>query len=817
MSGHRNIVSWIVGLSAGVATAATYAQAPTSSEGTLEEIIVTAERRVETLNEKAVAGEAFSTADIEKRGINEIEDLPSQTPGLSIKDSGVNRFVTIRGVGLNATTATITSGVAIHVDGVGLWGAGIALGNPFYDLERIEVLRGPQGTFVGQNSTGGAMFIISRAPKLDETNFSIEQTFGNYDWSDTVAAGNLPLSDTVAARLAVRLQTRDSFFTNTGTLDPMFGYNTTDPKLTHQDEPGNLEEQAVRAKVLWQPSDNFDATVWYEHYRKHTDGTPAQPIYNFAGNVGAPPAAIRQQYANEIKANTDPYLLAYNSPSRLDQNIDRGSLEFHWQITPGISLRSQTAVQWFTQARLIDTDGTAHANMQLWQAQGGANPATPNMARAGSPLTETGGWQDTQIGPNRTRTQEFNLLSTTDSALQWSLGAFWSDQKAQQNQYNSILENNTPATVNGVSYIPRQQTQIMNNRNEQSNAAVFGQITWRMTESLEVITGLRYNKDEAENTGSKGVIYRPYPQVTATGAPSTAQTIPSSSVGEASSDAMTGKLSLNWHINDDQIIYGVVAKGYKAGNFNNQNPLSTTNPPVAFMPESVWSYEGGWKATMFEGHLHSDLTAFQTDYEDYQLNFQDPAAANATYVTNLPKARIKGIELQLRAQFGGFGFNLSGAKLDSEVVDTGGRDIRDGRQPAVRQDLVGRELPFAPGYTVSAGVEYAIPFGEGSFTPRVQYSATAEQWATVFQLPSMVAGTYAQANGGTPDGGLSPDYLPAYHTLDASLTWTPNEHWMLQAFGTNLTDEVYIAGIVNNDFRLYSAPQQYGVKFRYSY
>ena len=126
--------------------------------------------------------------DIERRGISKIEDLPNQTPGLSIKDSGVNRFVTIRGVGLNATTATITSGVAIHVDGVGLWGAGIALGNPFYDLERIEVLRGPQGTFVGQNSTGGAMFIISKAPRLDEADFSVEQTFGNYDWSDTVAA-----------------------------------------------------------------------------------------------------------------------------------------------------------------------------------------------------------------------------------------------------------------------------------------------------------------------------------------------------------------------------------------------------------------------------------------------------------------------------------------------------------------------------------------------------------------------------------------------------------------------------------------------------
>jgi iron complex outermembrane recepter protein len=187
----RKSVSSIMGLFAGMASSvSTYAQAPAIN--VLEEVIVTAERRAESLNSMAVAGEAFSSAEIERRGINEIEDLTSQTPGLSIKDSGVNRFVTIRGVGLNATTATITSGVAIHVDGVGLWGAGIALGNPFYDLERIEVLRGPQGTFVGQNSTGGAMFIISRAPKLGESDFFVEQTLGDYNLSDTVAATPRP-------------------------------------------------------------------------------------------------------------------------------------------------------------------------------------------------------------------------------------------------------------------------------------------------------------------------------------------------------------------------------------------------------------------------------------------------------------------------------------------------------------------------------------------------------------------------------------------------------------------------------------------------
>jgi iron complex outermembrane receptor protein len=775
------------------------AQPPAGRDGVLEEVIITAERRAESLNQMAVAGEAFSTLEIERRAINEIEDLAGQTPGLSIKDSGVNRFVTIRGVGLNATTATITSGVATNVDGIPIWGAGIALGNPFYDLERIEVLRGPQGTFVGQNSTGGAMFVISRSPRLGESDFSIEQTLGNYKASDTVAAGNLALTDTTAARIAVKVERRDSFYTNRGTLDPVFGFNTSDPKLTTAYYPGDQDAQSVRLKYLWKPAETFDVLFMHERYKRRTDGTPQQPIYNFV-NTGV--VALNVQYANEIRANTDPYLLAYNSPSRFDIDLDRSSLEVNWQITPGVALRSQTAVQHFTQARLIDLDGTIHPVMPVWYSQGGANPATPYLGRAGSPLSETGSWTDTQIGPNRTRSQELNLLSTAEGALQWSLGLFYQDQKAQQNSYTSILE----------SGANRQQTTIMNNRNKQSNRAVFGQITWRVSEQFELITGLRYNQDKSENPGGVTTIYRPNPQNATTAAVLPAQTIRNTSFGSAASSAATGKLALNWHLGAQQIIYGVVARGYKAGNFNNQNPLAVVNVVPSFEPESVNSFETGWKATLFDGRFHSDLTAFRTDYDDYQLAIFDPGTQQNP-VSNLPKARIQGVELQVRAQFGGFGANLAASKLSAEVIESG--NVIDGRRRAVPQNLSGRRLPFAPPHTFSAGVEYAIPLAAGTLTPRVQYAATGEQWATIFQIPSLVPGTATATNAGTADGGVSPDYLPSYHTVDASLTWTPSERWMFQVFGSNLADEVYIAGHTG-EFRIYSAPRQFGLRLRYS-
>ena len=825
MSSSRNFVASVVGLVAGVAGGmSAHAQAPSAGvrEDTLQEVVITAERRAESLNQMPVAGDALSTSDIERRNVMQIDDLQNQTPSLSIKTSAQNRFVTIRGVGLNATTATIQTGVATHVDGLALWGAAIALGNPFYDLERVEVLRGPQGTFAGQNSTGGAVFIVSRSPALGVNNFNFAQTIGNYGWSDTEGAGNFALTEHSAARIAAKVERRDSFWKNVGAKDVMFGFTTADPR-TVTDHPGDLNDQSVRLKYLWAPSDALSVQLEHERYKLRTDGTARSPIYNFAGSGTAATAAIAQQYANEIKANTDPYTIAYNSPSRFDTDLDRSSIEVKWQMTPGLSLRSLTGIQHFLQVRVEDNDATIHPIMQLWYQQGGANAATPAMSRGAaiSPLTETGSWSDPTIGTNRTLSQEFNLLSTTDSPLQWAVGAFYEKQNNKQGGYTSILE--SPGTN-------REQTTVANNVSVQDNGAVFGQLTWR-TGALETTLGLRWNRDTSTNPGSSSTQYRPNPQ-NATGAVLAATTVTTTTVGDYSHSAATGKLALNWHLNDSQIVYGTVSKGYKTGNFNN---LTVTNaggvpPPVLFQPETVWNYEIGWKATTLDGHLHTDLTAFRMKYSDFQLAYTDPISLQ-NVTANLPSARIQGLELQLRAQFGGFAANLTGSTLDAKVDEN--TSIVDGRRipgafpagvtsatflPTIAQNLNGQRLPFAPPTTYNFGLEYAIPVGaSGSVIPRVQYAYIGDQWASAFQIPSYVAGSINAATPyGVQDGGVSPDFIPSYHTVDATLTWQANEAWQLQAFGTNLSDEVYIAGVAGNN-RIYSAPRQWGLRFRYQH
>ena len=826
MSGNRNRKSCFIHAVfhqksvVALAVASTCALAPNAfaqtNELALEEIVITAQRRAEVLSDIPVAGDAFGADELARRGIVRIDDLQQQTPALSIKTFGVTRFVNIRGLGLNASTPSITGGVAQHVDGVFSAGTGLSFGDPFYDLERVEVLRGPQGTFVGQNSTGGALFVVSRNPQLGESDYFVEQTIGSYDWYKTQGAVNLPISDTAAARVAVNIEKRDSFYRNVGTTDPFFGFPINE-RLAPLTRPGDLDQQAVRLKYLWQPSDALRVVLSHEQYKLRTGGYAQQPIYNFAE---FPHELIEEIY-------NDPYTLGYNTPTRYDQDIKRSYAEINWDINDSMALRSQTSYLQLKVNNIQDIDGSPHPNMEVWYNQGGANPG--NTGIPGAPpatdfrrITEQGLWGVQQIGPNEVLTQEFNLLSTGDSSLQWVLGAFYLSNDQQSMQTTNVLE----AGPN------RQQSTIIDSKGDQQSMSLFGQITYDITPSLQVIAGARYGNDESENPGSSVTIWRPNPQQAA-GPPGNFIVLPPSTTitpsgGRSESSETTGKLALNWKVTDAHLLYVNASKGYKAGNFNNQTPGSATNPPPTFKPETVMNYEVGWKVS--GSRLRSELTAFKMDYNDFQLAFFDPSSG-ASPVRNLPKAEVQGIELQLRAQFGGLGFNLSGSVLDTEIKESG--LILDNRRLPNQglgfvptptyvfpyQNVAGNELPYAPEYNISLGLDYAFRVGAGRLTPRVQYARNGQQWGTVFQMPSIVPESITATNpAGTPETNpkhiVSPDLIEENYTVDAKLTWEPNDNWLVEVFGTNLTEEVYIAGFAGNN-KFYNTPRQYGIRVRF--
>src|SRR6266702_3097199 len=224
-------------LQPGVALAADTATANGSTE-TLEEVVVTAERRTVNLQTTNLAASSLSAAELEKKSVTELSDLQNTTPSLSVIDQGFSHSINIRGIGLAVATSQVAPGIATYRDGVFL-PTQTTLGLPFYDLQDVEVLRGPQGTFAGQDATGGAVFVNSKSPVLsDHVSGDLTAGYGNYNDVLFQGAANLPISDTLAARVAFLDEKRNSFYKDISST--AYGL-----------QPGRLDTMNLRVGFFW--------------------------------------------------------------------------------------------------------------------------------------------------------------------------------------------------------------------------------------------------------------------------------------------------------------------------------------------------------------------------------------------------------------------------------------------------------------------------------------------------------------------------------------------------------------------------------------
>src|SRR6202051_2760144 len=239
----------------------------------LAEIVITAQRRVEKLDQVPIAASVVSGAELTTRGVSNLDDLGSVAPALNIQNQQAVSYVNIRGVGLQSINPTTSSGVANYSDGFFIPHE-TAINYAYYDIGQIEVLRGPQGTLVGQNSTGGAIFVNSVRPTFERVTGFLQQTFGDYGYSQTQAAANLPVSDHFAIRIAENIYRKDSFYTD---------LRAGDPPLTANIQPGNVASQSGRVALRWQPTPDLDMYVKYENTSRSGDGFAAKDYSELAG------------------------------------------------------------------------------------------------------------------------------------------------------------------------------------------------------------------------------------------------------------------------------------------------------------------------------------------------------------------------------------------------------------------------------------------------------------------------------------------------------------------------------------------------------
>lgn len=419
-------------------------QMATAQEGTqlrsvLEEIVITAERRAVNLQDTPISASVLSAEALIEKGVDNLQDIQQVAPSIAINSYNRSTFINIRGVGIAQSAPTSNPGVAYYIDGV-LIPHEQFIGQSFFDLNSIEVLRGPQGTLTGQNSTGGALYVRSPEPDTDAFGGYFDQTIGSDGWMRSVTAFNVPMGDKAAFRIATLYENKDGFIENKG---PSAGRR-----------PGSSEMYGVRANLLLQPSDTQTYNIRYAAFDLES------------GNI-----AVK----NRNDPNTNPYEISYDGRGYLDQKGYRASLEGRWDLSDSLQLRALYSTQdGYTKDQTDgDRSSTAPSIPVGLPANGGNRSLYPGRVSRAQTDFETDIF-------------EINLLSDGDGPVKWVVGAFHMMDDVPVELFRDNYS--TSDFVSSNSDIVAEA--------ENTSTSVFGQADINFSDALMLTIGARYSEDE---------------------------------------------------------------------------------------------------------------------------------------------------------------------------------------------------------------------------------------------------------------------------------------------------------------------------------
>jgi len=672
-----------------------------AANGEADVIVVTAERRETRLDRTPIAATVLSGDDLANAGVTGVDQLQFVTPGATVNYFGQGSNFNIRGVGKTETNSQTLTGVITYRDSVPA-NPGWFTAEPYYDVSSIEILRGPQGTFVGANATGGAVFITSNGPEIDGgVHGYVQGQAGNYNSLGGQGAVNIPISSTLAARVAIYADTRDSFYDITGPYSGDKG----------------VRMYAGRFSLLWQPSANL--TVRWTNDINYLDlsAYPASPV----------------------TATTDLFEISSNAPLRGIDRFARSGLRADYEFENGVTLRSVTSYMEGNTLVREDSDGTD------------VGVAT------GFNSVDDAIW-----------TQELNLISPDDGPLTWVVGAYFQDEDLNFPEDRFIYSG---FELSGHNY--------------RENSAYFGQVSYDLSANLQLHVGARYSEHVTVNEGQHNFHTGSYSQ-------------------RSEYSNTSGKVTLNWIVDDDNFVYGFAASGFKPGGLNVPFDFLADSP--AFAEETVTSYELGWKSSFLGGRVRTQIDVFQTDYENFQLTVRHPTAPTFfNLLLNVPDTTtMSGFEAQVDASLGNWTLNAGLATLHSEL---GAFFATDSRLPTATPcdpaagpasgsciELTGSEQTYSPELTFNIGVQYEFHLSaDDTITPRINYGHIGEQWATLFENESLG------------------DQIGARDMWNGQIEWRRGD-LTTTLYGTNMADNHYV-GAVRSGLRYAGAPRQYGVRF----
>jgi len=716
----------------------------------LEEIIVTARKRAESVQEMPIAITALSTTQLEQRSLTNLMEIGAYIPNVVMNTSpsssggGNNLQIYIRGVGQNDFLFTTDPGIGIYVDGVyhprTLGGVMDLL-----DLERVEVLRGPQGTLFGKNTIGGAIALTSQKPTGDGTGYA-EATVGSFNRLDIRGSFDVALSDTLAAKVSMSSKNRDGIGKR---LE--FG---TDEVL---DETGNENGSSARLALRWTASEDVTVDFTADYTREREKGVPVTLADVQAGGlsglwnafVGGPAG---QTFNSDFIIDNNRYDSYATGGNKNELDAYGFSMDINWDVNENMSFRSISAYRAMDAFFNSDTDGSPLSFAATDQAQ-----------------------EQNQIS------QEFQLVGKAfDDKLDWVIGAFYFDEFGRdENQvrlasglYDALEA--LPAAViplapglvcpagpmdpcaggpgNPINVGFDLDLDLLNEIDIKSYA-FFSQGTFQVSDKISITAGARYSYE-------KKSFFLNHVRINS-GAPILANETISDSWS-----SFTPMASVDYKINEDALVYASVTKGFKSGGFNGR-PL-TPGQISAFEPETVVSYELGFKADMLESRVRLNGAIFYADYTDMQItSISDDGTGNLQLrAQNAGKARIKGFELELQARpVANFDIIASLGYVDFEFTF-----LEDG----VQDFNLDSHAIKTPEWNGSLGAQYTWDVSsESAVTLRGDWTYQSKTFQDIQNSDQLIA--------------------PGYSLLNARLTYENHDgNWEIALSATNLTDKEYI-------------------------
>ena len=663
----------------------------------IEEVIVSAEKRNESLQDVSISVTALTEDVLETKNITDFVGLSAIAPGVTVaKNEGYKTIISIRGVGDETNQNAIAApSVALHMDGIFI-ASKFSLRTDFIDLERIEVLRGPQGTLFGQNSTGGTINVISQKPSFDETKGKIDLAIGNYGLTKFRGAVNIPLSDKVATRMSVVSTDRDGFSKN----------------ILNNQDLDDANHTSLRSDWFFDISDTTSLRVFGQFFDANNNGAAMKGLDDPTPN----PRKLAQDSASDYQLSSEIIAAILN--------VELGFADLK------ILASSQEDDIYVSRDNDRHNFGDVHGSGPL--------EGIPYIAAEYRPETSV----------VETTTFEVNLISNEpiNEKIDWIIGALYFDHEIANAIYEVKDVNNiklldqmdgafTPyvhapicATnpFEGICFAAYDAELgfVSEAYPTRESFSVYGQATYNAQDNMRYIFGMRYTEDSFSSDVTNFFGLQTY-------------------LIEDEIDEKTGKFAIEYDVDGDTMVYASYTKGFKPGGSNltfgwpeddEQNFGAQPAPQLIyplFKSEIIDAFEFGLKTDLMEGRMRANVSAFMYDYENLQFQSTDPDVYRGG-VANIPESEMSGIELELIGILSdSLSMDLRISTLDTEI--TADYEALDnikselyffGEEPqryALRENIKGNRLAKSPEFTANFGLQY-----NGELKSGIPLRATAE-------------------------------------------------------------------------------------------